>query len=210
MGSDQAELDRVHEGLSDLGFDITYNDLEIPESINGPTLVYSPLNSNITDVDLILGKLHDLGYADISLIEFHKDNHAYTKNNVGIYLHRFEKLRQSGMDIRPIMKEYHGLCPEHDELMDLEKIDVLELTRYEWQESSNAEVEHISNGTWHVLNDKELFLNIDGQQLSFKIEKYYAHANGRNYSVIKLINRSDENEITNCDFEYREILFSKN
>lgn len=207
QGVSESEINRTTEILSESGYEIYLNDLDIPEDIKGPTIVYSPLNPHLSSVDSIKDILSDMGYKNIDLIPFRVDNHSYTRKHIGIYLHRYIPPSRSGVNIKSIMKEYHGVCHEADVFLNLVNINVFKLTRIEWDESSEKEIKSVSRGLWNII-DGDLYIYTNDHNMAFKINKFKEEQGGRNINVIKLTKKTDSSKITDCNFEYREIDYS--
>lgn len=204
QGMEDAEVTRVSKALSELGYQIELNSLSVPATVEGPTVVHSPLFINRSRVQELIDRLVKLGYTQINVQLTKKSNHFYTGNNIGLYLKAYSDIVTNESGDNLLQRVYAGQCPNADGELTFGKGGKFSVELYVWDEKSDAETKILIDGKWRR-DGEMIFLSLNHGIEKFKISHF---RNSNQYGVtegILLKNQTNGEKLYNCDFVFRTI-----
>jgi hypothetical protein len=117
QGIDDAEFARITNNLTSNGYRVIPNSLRPPE-FDSPTLIYSPAHRDFESIKKLLVVLSDLGYEDIDPVAAFKDNHSYSRTNVGVYL-GYPESPDTALSIPLFPTYFEGKCGKREAYLSL-------------------------------------------------------------------------------------------
>ena len=206
----EEETIEISRRLELQGYKVSLNTLPIPPGITKSTLVYSPLNKRIADIEHLLDIISDDDYGSPEIALVGLENHFYTRNNVGLYLFESGQRKQdlSESELRRYALEYYGHCKTGDSTLALKPDGSLKLDGYIWEEATQKEVTFSVEGTWMV-SDKKILLTLNGNSpVAFSIQPSQGkNKHEQHYKSITLLRDENTDFYDDCDFVYTVMVF---
>lgn len=201
----EAEIVKVETLLKNYQYTVIRNDYPIPVGIKANTLIYSPLNKNIDQVNNLAELMSEtvFGYPNLELTG--KENHFYTNSTMGLYLLPASEIAiRSGINNHRYSNEYNGRCDSKDVALQLSENGELLLSSFEWDEELDRDIETSLKGSWALANNK-MYLSLASQApVAFDIERrIVGDSNG--YIEYQLKNDDGVPFYDNCEFRYKEL-----
>ena len=197
------EQDSITKLLQQNDFQVVPNSVEVPDGLHQTSLIYSPLNNNIDQVNRLIDILADSSFGMPALELTGKENHYYGRRTVGLYIVPTEHLKTKTIS-SVYATEYNGRCLTVDANLRLNNDGTASLISYFWDESSNRDLSAQSNGQWYY-QDHKIYLSIDDNEPS-QFEVTRREQRGKNGFVeIRLKNNNLVPFYDRCDFIYRAL-----
>jgi hypothetical protein len=195
------EIVMINEILTANGYAVVHNSLPIPEGIEGPSLVYSPLHRNLNDVERLRDIFASAGLA-FDLEPVSRGNHFYTGTNVGLYPKAFVAGRAREMSV--FGKELFGECPIVDATLALNKDLTFEVKFIAWNEREQSETHRSEYGVWWQ-SDETVVLAFLDQEYSFNMSKFSKSTDYAKIDGLRLKSTIKIQKLEQCDFVYTEM-----
>ncbi|HIG39649.1 MAG: hypothetical protein ABGY96_21010 [bacterium] len=201
-GLTQETITYLQASLDSEGYVTLLNSLPVPEGIITPMIVYSPMHSELAQVEQLRDFISTLGY-EVDLEPVSRGNHFYTSINVGVYLSPYVPGRKRVISI--LGKELFGVCPSSDATLALDTDLTFALKLNLWDEQTDKTSTTTRSGKWRQ-SDDTVYFEIGPREISFTLSRFqkdtdYAHVEG-----IRLRNDSDSEFFDQCHFTYTELI----
>ncbi len=199
-GLDTGEISILKSSMEQGGFDTRLNSLPAPSEIVTPTILYTPLHSDIKELTRLRDLLADLGH-EVDLEPRSLGNHHYTGVNVGIYLSPYEEGGQPQMSL--VDKELNANCkPAYGQLF-LNADLTFQLKLSEWDEKKDVDVNREYAGTWRQMGDK-VFFESRTKESAFLLTRFTKETDYAPVYGIRLTALAIQDQFSGCHFSYRE------
>ncbi len=199
----EEEVESVKRLLQQQNFKVVPNQVKVPDGLLQTSLIYSPLNRNIDQVNRLIDILSNSPFGVPQLELTGKENHYYGTNTVGLYIvtdeHRKEKTLNSIYAL-----EYNGRCRSDDANLLLKEDGSATLLTYQWVDTNDNEVTIQCDGHW-CYRDHLIYVAIDNNQASEFAVLRREQSGERGYKEIRLNNNGVVPFYDNCNFVYRAL-----
>ena len=200
-GSTEEELARLDEVLSQAGYQILRNSLPVPKGVVTPTIIYSPMHGNLSQIERLRDLLYTQGI-ELDLEPVSRGNHFYTGINVGLYPKAFNPGRKSELSVLGL--ELFGECPEVDATLVLNEDLTYTAEFIGWDDSKQVETKQDVKGHWWQ-SDQTVYLVLASKKLPFGLSRFQDRSDYALIEGIRLDNVEESDLINRCDFVYTEL-----
>lgn len=213
----QKDLDKVAQALSNEGFKITQNSIDIPKEINSHTLIIPPLVVDYSTIESVQATLAILGYENLNIINQTVEtigNHFYTINHLGLYLVNpdqpdlpiLQPLPQEELERINLSHLYYSRsspgCLETEAELNLFAAGVGIIEIFEWNNDNSVKEEIYLDGEW-IHSDTILTLHLfDKGNIKFEIEEFEESSSYGQFKGINLNIIQNETNLDSCNYRY--------
>lgn len=213
----QKDLDEVARILSNEGFRVTQNSIDIPKDINSHTLIAPALVVDYSTIESVQTTLAILGYKNLDIINQAVKtigNHFYTINHLGLYLVNPdqpdrpipEPLSQEELEKVNLSHLYYSRpspgCLETEAELSLFAAGVGIIEIFEWNDDNSLKEEIYLDGEW-IHSDAILTLHLfDIGNIKFEIEEFEENNSSVQLRGIKLNIIKNETNLNPCNYQY--------
>ena len=200
------EVVKLADLLRSNNYKVVLNDHPIPPGLTQSTLIYSPLNRDIDQVNRLIDLIGTTPFGIPQVELTGKENHFYTWRTVGLYLLPSAVIaKRSNATPKRYSIEYNGDCETVDASLRLLPDGKFQLSSYEWSDELNVEFETIQEGSWMQV-DESLFLSLANQApVEFSIARRVVDG-ANSFQMFRLTNEDNDPFFDNCNFYYKEYL----
>lgn len=189
--------------LQSYGYSISLSETPIPRGLKYSTLIYSPLTKNAKEVEELADIIEREGYGYPELALTGRENHHYSRSNVGWYLipEGFEPKTIEATHSQ-LALEYTGLCSSWDADLNLKKDGTFSLTAFEVSENLATGITSKFQGSWTSTHKSVELVLENGSFATFSVFRFSEPNKVGGQEGYRLIRRPETPFFDNCDFIY--------
>ncbi len=201
-GLTQDTITHLQQALDKKGYQILLNSLPVPEGIITPMIVYSPMHSDLVQVEKLRDYISILGY-EVDLEPVSRGNHFYTSINVGVYLSPYVPGRKRVMSL--LDKELFGNCPATNASLMLNADLTFKLESSDWDEQNRETNARTRTGKWRQ-SDTTVYFETGSREIAFTLSRFQKDTDYARVEGIRLRNDAENELFDRCHFSYTEMI----